>query len=69
MEVVGLLSLLVVHMIDWYRLREGSLKQMGLLARRRNKSLVIMLAHTETPLSGQVTEIEMAGSKIGGENS
>lgn len=70
MELGDLLSPLVEQMIDCHRLREGSLKQMGLLARRRNKGLATMLAHTEAPLSGQVTEVEveMAGSKMGGES-
>lgn len=46
-------------MIDWYRLREGSLKQMSLLARRRNNGLATMLARTEASPSGQVTEVEV----------
>lgn len=50
MGLGDLLSPLVKHMIDWYRLREGSHKQMGLSARRRNKGLATMLAHTDAPL-------------------
>lgn len=70
MGLGDLLSPLVEQMIDWYRLREGSLKQMGLLARRRNKGLATTLGHTEARLSGRVTEteVEMAGSKMRGEN-
>lgn len=60
-EEMGLsdpLSSLVEQMIDWYRLREGSLKQMGHTAKRRHKGLATILAHTETPLIGQVIKVE-----------
>lgn len=50
-------------MIDWYRLGEGNLKQMGLLATERG--LAIIIAHTEAPLSGLVKELKMMGSEIG----
>ena len=50
MGLGDLLSPLVEHMIDWYSLREGSHKQMGLSARRRNKGLATTLAHTEAHL-------------------
>lgn len=59
MGLCDLLPPLVEQMIDWYRLREGSLKQMSLLARRRNNGLATMLAHTEASPSGQVTEVEV----------
>lgn len=69
MGLGDLLSPLVELMIDWLRLREGSLKQMGLLARRGNEGLATMSAHTQAPLSGRVTvaEVEMAGSNGRGE--
>lgn len=53
-----LLSPLVEQMIDENRLREGSLKQMDLSARTKNKDLASMLAHREAQLCGESRKFE-----------